>query len=96
MKQYIFPAVFYKGIDDEGFVVAFDDVDLFCTGTTVEEAYSMAKRMFTDFVKLSLEINGEVEEKPRSYLDSVKHHKGKIVLLISAEIKERAGAGVAV
>ena len=96
MKQYIFPAVFYKDIEGEGFVVAFDDVDLFCMGATVEEAYSMAKRMFTDFVKLSLKINGEVEEKPRSYVDSARHHKGKIVLLISAEIKENAGVGTAV
>ena len=88
MKQYIFPAVFYKDIDGEGFVVAFDDVDLFCVGKTVEEAYVMAKKMFTDFVKLSLKINGEVEEKPRSYMDSAKHHKGNIVLLISAEIRE--------
>lgn len=91
MKQYIFPAVFYKDIEGDGFVVAFDDVDLFCTGETVEEAFVMAKKMFNDFVKLSIKINGDVEEKPRSYMDSVKHHKGNIVLLISAEVEESAG-----
>jgi len=86
MEQFIFPAVFYRDSEEDIFVVAFDDVNLFCNGKTVEECFILAKKLLRDFVIVSYKLNGRVEERPRSYLESAKLHKGKIVLLICAEV----------
>ena len=87
MELHIFPAVFYKNKEDDEYVVAFDDVEVFCTGKTIEEAFKLAKRYLEVFCKLSYRMFGKIKETPRSYLDSQKAHPKEIILLVDAKVK---------
>lgn len=87
MELVVFPAVFLKNVEKEGYVVAFDDIEVFCVGDTIEDAYKQAKHYLKTFAKLSYRMFGKIQEKPRSYLDSVKAHPKQIVLLVDAEVK---------
>lgn len=85
--DYIFPAVFYRDEENDNYIVAFDDVKIYCQGQNIEEAFFTARKYLKDYCKLSLKMFGEVQEKPRTYLESVKQHKGEIVMLVDAEVK---------
>ena len=87
MEHYIFPAVFYRDEENDNYIVAFDDVQVYCMGKTIEEAFFTARKYLKDFCRLSIKMYGEVQEKPRTYLESVDIHKGEIVLLVDAEVK---------
>jgi len=87
MEHYIFPAVFYRDEENDNYIVAFDDVQVYCMGKTVEEAFFTARKYLRDFCRLSIKMYGEVQEKPRTYLESYELHKGEIVLLVDAEVK---------
>ena len=87
MENYIFPAVFYKDEENDNYIVAFDDVQVYCMGKSVEEAFFTARKYLRDFCRLSIKMYGEVQEKPRTYLESREIHKGEIVLLVDAEVK---------
>lgn len=88
MKRYVFPAVFYKDEENNNYVVAFDDIPVYCIGKTIEEAYSEAKKNLKDFCRSSIKSFGEVKEKPCTYLDCQKAHKNDIILLVDAEVKD--------
>jgi hypothetical protein len=85
--DYIFPATFYKDDENDNFIVAFDDLRLFCQGKTVEEAFFTARRFLRDYCKLSLKMYGDVVEKPRTFVEAKDQHKDDIVLLVDAEVK---------
>ena len=87
MEHYIFPAVFYRDEENDCYIVAFDDVQVYCTGRSIEEAFWTARKYLKDFCRLSIKMFGAVQEKPRSYLESCNIHKGEIVLLVDAEVK---------
>lgn len=87
MEHYIFPAVFYRDEENDNYIAAFDDVQVYCMGKTVEEAFFVARKYLKDFCRLSIKMFGEVQEKPRSYLESREIHKNEIVLLVDAEVK---------
>ncbi len=87
MEQYIFPATFYRDEENDNYIVAFDDVQVYCLGKTIEEAYWTAKKYLKDFCRLSIKMFGQVQEKPRTYLEAREIHKNDIVLLIDAEVK---------
>ncbi len=84
--DYIFPAVFYRDDENDNYVVAFEDVRIYCQGKTVEEAFFVARKYLKDFCKLSIKMYGEVQEKARTYLESQSNHKKEIVLLVDAEV----------
>lgn len=85
--EFIFPATFYKDDENNDYIVAFDDVRIYCQGKSVEEAFFVARKYLKDFCKLSLKMFGEVKEKPRTFLEAQSQHKGEIVLLVDAEVK---------
>ena len=87
MDHYIFPAVFYKDEENDNYIVAFDDVQVYCMGKTIEEAFFTARKYLRDYCRLSIKMYGEVQEKARTYLESAEIHKGEIVLLVDAEVK---------
>ena len=67
MEQFVFPVAFCQDKDNDGFVVAFDDIQVYCTGQTVEDAFSKAKGYLKEFCRLSMKLYGGVQEKPRTY-----------------------------
>lgn len=87
--NFIYPALFIKDTEEDCYIVAFDDIAVFCQEETVEEAFLSAKKLLKEYIKLSYEEYGEVLEKPRTYEQSVDFHKkGKgFVLLVDAELK---------
>lgn len=85
--DFVFPATFYRDEDNDNYIVAFDDVRIYCQGKTVEEAFFVARKYLRDFCKLSMKMYGEVKEKPRTYLEAAKQHKEDIVMLVDAEVK---------
>ena len=87
--NFIYPALFIKDTEEDCYLVAFDDIAVFCQEDTVEKAFLEAKSLLKQYIKLSYEEYGEVMEKPRTYEQSVEFHKkGKgFVLLIDAELK---------
>lgn len=85
--DFIFPAVFYKDEENDDYLVAFEDVRIYCEGKTIEDAFFTARRYLKDFCKLSLKMFGEVRERPRTYLEARQNHKNEIVLLVDAEVK---------
>ncbi len=87
--NFIYPALFIKDVEEDRYIVAFDDIAVFCSEDTVEEAFLSAKKYLKEYIKLSYEEYGEVIEKPRTYEQSIEFHKkGKgFVLLIDAELK---------
>ena len=85
--EFVFPATFYRDEENDNYIVAFDDVKIYCQGKTVEEAFFVAKKYLKDYCKLSLKMYGEVQESPRTYLESKQNHKKDIVLLVDAEVK---------
>ncbi|MBQ3047544.1 MAG: hypothetical protein IJD48_00835 [Clostridia bacterium] len=87
MEHYIFPAVFYRDEENDNYIVAFDDVQVYCMGKTIEEAFFTARKYLRDYCRLSIKMYGEVQEKPRTYLESCSIHKNEIVLLVDAEVK---------
>lgn len=84
--DYIFPAVFYRDDENDNYVVAFDDVRIYCQGKSIEEAFFVARKYLKEFCKLSIKMYGEVQEKARTYLESKSNHKKEIVLLVDAEV----------
>ncbi len=85
--DFIFPAVFYKDEENDDYLVAFEDVRIYCEGKTIEDAFFTARRYLRDFCKLSLKMFGEVREKPRTYFEARQNHKNEVVLLVDAEVK---------
>ena len=85
--DYIFPAVFYKDKTDEIYFGRFDDVGVFFEGNTIEEAYFNARRYLKEFCKLSIKLYGKVQERARTFEESMRIHKGEIVLLVDAEFR---------
>lgn len=87
--NFVYPALFIKDPEENCYLVAFDDIAVFCSGDTVEDALLEAKKLLKEYIRLSYEEYGEVLEKPRSYEQSVEFHKnGKgFVQLVDVDLK---------
>lgn len=82
MKQFLYPAIFFK-LDDE-YRVVFPDLDISTDGKTYEEAYMFAKDLlrvyFIYVLKHDLDFN-----LPSSYDDMTKIcGKDEVVTMIDA------------
>jgi len=87
MEHFIFPAAFYRDEENDSYIVAFDDVQVYCMGKTIEDAFLTARKYLKDFCRLSFKMFGGVQEKPRTFLESREIHKNDIVMLVDAEVK---------
>ena len=85
MKQYIFPAVIY--VDDETglYVLSMKDTLTVIEGDSIEELFVAAKQTLKEYVKTSLDLDGEVIT-PSKFIDVYKKHHTEICLLIDCEI----------
>ena len=46
MKQFVYPIILYFNEETNCYTVAFDDLDIYTEGDTVEEAFLKAKEFF--------------------------------------------------
>lgn len=79
MKQFLFPAVFFK--DEDRFTVLFPDLNITTDGETVEEAYLFAKdslKVYCSYVeKFDLEI-----DIPSKYEEVQQKNPKDLVMLV--------------
>ena len=79
MKQFLFPAVFFK--EDDRYIVLFPDLNITAEGDTVEEAFLFAKdslKVYCSYVeKYELEI-----DLPSTYENiSAKNPKNLVMMI---------------
>lgn len=84
-QQFVFPAVLYYDEDSSNYAVAFNDLDVFTEGETVEDAFRSAKDYLEAYIKFSMHLNNEIE-LATSYLVVRENHSNDIVLLVDADV----------
>ncbi len=79
MKQFLFPAIFYK--EEDKYTVLFPDLNITTDGETVEEAYLFAKdslKVYCTYVeKFELEI-----DTPSRFEEVLQKNPKQLVLLV--------------
>ena len=79
MKQFLFPAVFFK--EEDKYVVLFPDLNVTTDGDTVEEAYLFAKdslKVYCSYVeRFELDI-----DMPSTYEETCKKNPNNLVMLV--------------
>ena len=66
-QQYVYPAVLYYDEENNNYAVAFNDLDIFTEGDSVEGAFKSAKDYLIAYLECSNHINNELEN-PTSYV----------------------------
>ena len=84
-QQFVYPAVLYYDEDNNNYAVAFNDLDIFTEGDSVEDAFKSAKEYLLAYLECSNHINNELET-PTSYVVVKNNHQSDIVLLVDEEI----------
>ena len=84
-QQFIYPAVLYYDEDNNNYAVAFNDLDIFTEGDSVEDAFKSAKEYLFAYLECSNHINNELET-PTRYIDVKNNHQSDIVLLVDEEL----------
>ena len=84
MKQYAFPAVVY--VDDETglYVLSMKDTLTVIEGDNIEELFFAAKETLKEYVKTSLDLDGDVLP-PTNFIDVYTKHRTEICLIIDCE-----------
>lgn len=79
MKQFLFPAIFYK--EEDKFTVLFPDLNITTDGETIEEAYLFAKdslKVYCSYVeRFELEI-----ENPSKFEKIQEENAKNIIMLV--------------
>lgn len=86
-QQYIYPAILYYDNDNENYAVAFQDLDIFTEGETVEDAFKSAKEYLYAYIRCSKHIESEISS-PTSFEQVRSDHPSEIVLLVDNEIDD--------
>ena len=87
MSQFVYPAVLYYFEEENVYTAAFPDMNVYCEGDTVEDAFLKAKNFLQAYCLCSLKIGNEIDA-PTPYLDVVKKYPDNIVLLVDCEVKQ--------
>lgn len=82
MEQFVFPAVLYKDVQNRGYTIILDDVNICTEGTSVEDAFLRAKEFLEVYLRCAMEYNGEIEVATK--YEDVEAGKNNIVLLVDA------------
>ena len=83
MKQFIFPAVFFK--DGDSVAVVFPDLNITTEGDSVEEAYLFAKDYLRVYCNYAIKFDLDIE-RPSKYEFVVDKFPTRTVMLIDALI----------
>ena len=86
MKQFVFPAIFYK--KEDKYVALFPDLNMATEGETMEDAYMFAKESLRVYCSYIEKYEIEIEEASK-YEDVCKDNPKDIVMLIDCSIKPK-------
>ena len=87
MRLYVYPAVFYKQEDETDITVVFPDLDIYTSGSNIEDAYLLAKEFLR--VYLSYAVKYEIDYNLPSTLDKIsqiKYSKDQKIMFVDAFI----------
>ena len=88
MKQFVYPAVLYHFDEDENtYTVSFPDINVYCDGDSVEDAFIKAKNFLHAYCLCSLRLGNKLD-RPTPYIDMIKKYEDKIVLLVDCVVKD--------
>ncbi len=79
MKQFVFPAIFYK--KEDKYVVLFPDLNMATEGETMEEAYMFAKESLKVYCSYIQKYELELEQASK-YEEICEKNPKDIVMLI--------------
>ena len=91
-QQFVYPAVLYYDEENNNYAVAFNDLDIFTEGDSVEDAFKSAKEYLFAYLECSNHINNELEQ-PTSYIVVKNEHQADIVLLVDSELDNESAQG---
>lgn len=81
MKQYVYPAIFFK--EDDKFTVAFPDLNIFTDGENLLETFLFAKSYLKEFIKYSLKYDMDIEA-PTALEKLQQRFSDQIIMFIDA------------
>ncbi len=84
-QEFVYPAVLYHDEENNNYAVAFNDLDIFTEGETVEDAFKSAKEYLTAYLECANHIQSELDN-PTSYIVVKSEHQADIVLLVDGEL----------
>ncbi len=91
-QQFVYPAVLYYDEENNNYAVAFNDLDIYTEGDSVEDAFKSAKEYLFAYLECSNHINNELEQ-PTSYIVVKNEHQADIVLLVDSELDSESAQG---
>lgn len=91
-QQFVYPAVLYYDEENNNYAVAFNDLDIYTEGDSVEDAFKSAKEYLFAYLECSNHINNELEQ-PTSYIIVKNEHQADIVLLVDSELDSESAQG---
>ena len=84
MKEFIYPAIIYKGDDKENpFVIYIPDLEVSTNATSYEEAFAFGQRIMEYYFKLALKNDLEYN-LPSAFEDIQKKYPSMNVFLVDA------------
>ncbi|MGN1208357.1 MAG: type II toxin-antitoxin system HicB family antitoxin [Christensenellales bacterium] len=91
-QEFVYPAVLYYDEENNNYAVAFNDLDIFTEGETVEDAFKSAKEFLLAYLECAHHIESEIEQ-PTSSIVVKDQHKADIVLLVDSSLDTEAPKG---
>lgn len=88
MKQFAYPAICYKDIENETTTLLLPDTDIIASGDDVEKAFWSAKAYLKSFIDWSIKLDAEIPE-PTSFDKIVRENPRKSILLVDIESRAK-------
>lgn len=79
MKQFLFPAIFFK--EEDRYIVLFPDLNITTEGETIEEAYLFAKDSLKVYCSYAEKFELEVDT-PSKYETVCEKNKNNLIMLV--------------
>ncbi len=86
MKQYLFPAVFYKEYDR--FIALFPDLGITIDGDTIEDAYLFAKESLKVYCTYAEKFDIEMDY-PSTFEEVYKRNMHDVVMLVDCVVPQK-------
>lgn len=83
MKQFLFPAIFYK--EDDKFIAFFPDLGITIDGDTIEDAYLFAKESLKVYCTYAEKFEIEMDY-PSTFEDVLRKNPHDVVMLVDCAV----------
>lgn len=84
MKQFAYPAICYKDVENETITLLLPDADIIASGDNVEDAFWSAKSHLKSYIDWSIKFDTELPTAS-NFEEVARTNSRKSVLLVDAE-----------